>query len=27
VPDHFIIPNKKNPDWMHAEDDITPRLF
>jgi glycine hydroxymethyltransferase len=27
VPGHFIIPNQKNPDWMHAEDDITPRLF
>jgi glycine hydroxymethyltransferase len=27
VPGHFIIPNQKNPDWMHAEDDITQRLF
>ena len=27
VPGHFIIPNQKNPDWMHAEDDITKRLF
>lgn len=27
VPEHFIIPNQKNPDWMHAEDDITKRLF
>jgi glycine hydroxymethyltransferase len=27
VPAHFIIPNQKNPDWMHAEDNITPRLF
>ncbi len=27
VPAHFIIPNQKSPDWMHAEDNITPPLF
>ncbi len=27
VPEHFIIPNKNNPQMMHAADDLTPWLF